>query len=161
MGPGVLEHPEIDNSVGLLPLTFSNPVISTSSIEGREDIYATDQSMLTWWQPKNDDRKKQLTIDLCSLYWVEASRIIWRDVGLDYDNGVLPGPFGYTIEVNEDGNPQNWRTAIDLSANEKDLCIDYKTFEPAKASYVRLTINSTPKGIEPGVISFTVFGKRA
>jgi xylan 1,4-beta-xylosidase len=159
--PGIKEHPELDNDTGQYPLTLYNPVIATSAVEGRDEIYAVDESMLTWWQPKSDDPLKQLTVNLCAPYWVSASRVIWRDVGLDYENGILPGPFQYTIEACTDVKEENWINVLDLSNNTEDYNIDYRTFEPVKAYFVRLTIKGTPPGIEPGVISFTVFGERA
>jgi len=50
---------------------------------------------------------------------------------------------------------------IDASDNKEDMCVDYRTFDKVTARKVRLRILGAPKGIEPAVISFTVFGKCA
>ena len=50
---------------------------------------------------------------------------------------------------------------LDMSDNDVDMNIDYHTFESRMATDVRLIITKKPKGIEPGVINFTVFGARA
>lgn len=159
--PGIKKHPELGNDTGLLPLTLYNPVFASSRIEGRNEIYAVDESMLTWWQPQPDDPHKQLTIALRAPYWISASRIIWRDIGLDYENGILPGPYKYVIEACTDEKQENWQAVLDLSDNTEDYSIDYRTFDPIKAYFVRLSIKGAPAGIQPGVISFTVFGERA
>ena len=52
-----------------------------------------------------------------------------------------------------------WETVLDMSDNNEDRIIDYKTFEPKLCREVRLRITDWPKGITPGVVSFTLFGK--
>ncbi len=160
--PGVLKKPEKGNDAGLLPLTFLQPVTATSHAEGREPLYATDDSALTWWQPAADDKKRILTIDLGAKkgYNIEACRIIWRDIGMETLDGIKPGPFQYTVEYSAPDSDE-WKVLIDASKNKTDLCIDYRTFEKVTAQKVRLHIVGSPKSIEPGVISFTVFGKCA
>ena len=48
-----------------------------------------------------------------------------------------------------------------MTGNDADMSIDYQTFPAQTGMFVRLTITGWPEGITPGVISFTVFGKRA
>lgn len=160
--PGVKKNPEKRNGTGLLPLTFMQPASASSNTNGREPIYATDDSVLTWWQPKPEDTDKILTIDLGSEkgYYIEALRIIWRDIGMDTLDGITPGPFKYIAEYSEP-NSDEWKVFVDASGNDRDLCIDYRQFEGCIARRVRLKIVGSPKGIEPGVTSFTVFGKCA
>ncbi len=161
--PGEVADHETDGSTGLLPLTFGfrGNHKATSHTEGRDSFYALDESMLTWWQPKKDDPLRQLTVCMGAEYEVEASRIIWREVGLDYDNGSVPGPFRYKIEISPDESETEWHTLLDMSSNTEDMNIDYRTFPAQTGAVVRLTITGSPEGIEPGVISFCVFGKRA
>ncbi len=154
--PGVKENPFTDGKTDLLPLTINMPIEASSCVDGRDACYATDESVLTWWQPKSDDPIKSITINLRSEYNVSAMRIYWRDIGIDYENGVLPGPFKYKVELSEDG--ENWVTVVDKSENSVDYANDYEPFETTKATFARLVILGSPKGIEPGVIDFTVFG---
>lgn len=155
--PGVCEHPELGNDAGLKPLTFNNPTTATSHAPGREPIYATDDTLLDWWQPAADDPDKALNVELRGGYNVSAVRVLFRDVGLKYDAGRLPGPFRYLVECqNKPEDP--WVTVVDRSNNQQDLCCDYEQFDPQPAQRVRLRLLNSPEGIEPGVINFTAFG---
>lgn len=167
--PGVLPSPQLNNNTGWSPLTFCNPRQATSCVEGRNPVYAFDDSLLTWWQPSPEDRERELTVDFRALFEVRAFRIMWRDVQLDYDNDLLPGPFGYIIEVLAELPPEqsveqppkqplHWVPVIDKSDNDTDLLIDYLEIAGIQARSARLKIISTPPGIEPGVVNFTAFG---
>ena len=81
--PGVLEDPEKGNGAGLLPLTFFQPATATSHVSGREPLYATDDSVLTWWQPEEGDDEPWVMMDLTADYTCEAVRIVWRDINMD------------------------------------------------------------------------------
>lgn len=159
--PGVLEKPELGNGVGLLPLTFMQIPTVSSAVSGRDGIYAQDDSILTWWQPERDDPLKTITVPLDAKlgYWIESVRIIWRDIGMETLDGIIPGPFQYVVEYLSAEDKQNWRVLVDASDNKRDLCIDYRAFAPVAATDLRLRILGSPKGIEPGVVSFTAFGK--
>lgn len=155
-GPGEI----LEGDVGILPLTFQlrARVKATSMKEGRECFYALEQNLNTWWQPDDTDPLPQITVKLAANYRVSASRVIWQDMGLDYDAGILSGPIKYKIELSDD--EVNWTTVLDCSDNDQDLLIDYRTFPSCTGSLARLTILGAPQGIRPGVISFSVFGKR-
>lgn len=151
-----------NNSAGLLPLTFihRHHIKSSSCAPGRSTMYAFDESMFSWWQPASDDKEPTIYVDLESQYVCEASRIIWRDINMDYANGVLPGPYKYIIEGREKLGEGEFTTILDMSCNDEDYNIDYRTFKPAVCREIRLKILEWPKGITPAVISFTVFGTR-
>ncbi len=163
---GVTDTPQfapgesLEGDAGLLPLTFQlrARVKASSMKEGRESFYALEQNLNTWWQPEDSDPLPQLTVKLAADYRVSASRVIWQDTGLNYDKGILPGPVKYKIELSMD--EKEWVTVLDCSENDTDLCIDYRTFPSRVGALARLTILDAPKGIRPGVISFSVFGKR-
>lgn len=157
--PGIVSSPELCGDTPLLPLTFEEQAVVSSHAPGRDGLYALDNSMLTWWQPADEDENGQLMVDLRAVFKVSGARIIWRDVNLDYENGILPGPFQYVIQVCDGENPDHFTTALDCSENRTDYAVDYRTFETVSARYVRLILKGGPKGIRPGVISFTVFGE--
>lgn len=164
LAPGILVYPEKGNSYGTIQVTSAKKITATSSSPGRDALYAFDDSMLTWWQPEEMDPQKQLTISLRSSFMISSQRIIWRDVGLDYDNGIVPDPFGYKVEVAlgaalADLKTLSWKTILDNSDNQTDMLIDYKVFDEIEAQHIRLTITNYPNGIQPGVINFTVFGR--
>jgi len=158
--PGVLEKPELGNSVGLLPLTFMQVPEVSSAMPGRDGIYAQDDSILTWWQPEENDPEKTITVPLDTDvgYSVHSVRIIWRDVGMETLKGIDPGPFQYVVEYLSPEDKAGWKMLVDASQNTKDLCIDYRDFDPVVATDLRLRILGSPEGIQPGLVSFTAFG---
>ena len=48
-----------------------------------------------------------------------------------------------------------------MSENDEDFNIDYRSFEPVLCREARVRIVGCPKGITPGIVSFTLFGTRA
>lgn len=158
--PGVLAHPEKGNGVDLLPLTFMQIPWATSELPGRDAVYASDDSVLTWWQPTKEDPEKCIyfTLGEKTGYNISSLRIIWRDINMETLDDIVPGPFQYVVEYAPDASQAEWKTLVDASDNNKDLCIDYREFKTVKAYAVRMRITGTPKGIEPGLVSLTVFG---
>ena len=76
---------------------------------------------------------------------------------MESEDGILPGPFKYKVEYMT--APDEWTMLLDESENERDLCVDYREFEPVRALGIRLTITGAPKGITPGLVSFSAFGE--
>lgn len=158
--PGVRLHPEDGNDAALVPLTFMERPSASSAVSGRDALYAADDSILTWWQPEEDDPEKCITFTLGtrSAYVLESLRILWRDIGMDAQKGVCPGAYQYVVEYAPDAGAETWKTLVDASENQKDLCVDYRCFEPTTAYRVRMRILGAPRGIQPGLVSLTVFG---
>ncbi len=156
--PGVIENPHLGNDTGLIPLTSHRRVTATSHAPGRDPIYGIDDSMLTWWQPADDDIAPSLTVKYADEGGlnINAVRIVWRDVGLDIKKKIMPGAFRYTIDaLTMDGE---WVKVDDHSDNTTDLLIDYFTLPEMRTEAIRLNITGTPDGIKAGVINFAVFG---
>lgn len=159
--PGVLPHPEQGNDTGWLPLTFMERPEASSCAPGRDAIYASDDSVLSWWQPADDDASPTLTFRLGygTRFHIRAMRLIWRDIGMETLDGIFPGPFRYVIEYADVPELESWSCLIDASDNTEDLCIDYREIEEDVRAYgVRLRILGAPAGITPGVVSLTAFG---
>ena len=157
--PGVLEKPELGNDAGLLPLTFLMRPTVSSAAPGRDGLYAVDDSVLTWWQPAENDEMPTITVELGGLpCTVSALRLLWRDIGMDCEVGIDPGPFRYVVEYADTKEVNSWKVLVDASENETDLCCDYRQFKSVRAHTVRLRILGAPNGITPGLVSFTVFG---
>lgn len=156
--PGAIENPHLDNKAGLLPLTQGMRAYASSCSEGRDELYAIDDSMKTWWQPKDEDSEPTLSVFMSyhpmNIY---TARIMWRDVGLDYHKGKLPTPIGYVIEAKNQNS--DWEIVLDKSDNQTDMLIDYVYLKPVKATEVRIRITKKPKNTKIGLIGFTVFGK--
>ena len=156
LAPGFKPDPHLGNDAGWLPLSLHKTIRASSQSAGRDPIYANDGCMHTFWQPAANDPAPSLTINLNGDFQIHAFRILWRDIGLDYDNGVLPGPFKFAISVSHDGAA--WQRVVDATENTVDLLIDYRAIEPVPGSFIKLEILSAPCGITPAVIDFTAFG---
>ncbi|MBE6591016.1 MAG: hypothetical protein E7646_03160 [Ruminococcaceae bacterium] len=149
-----------DNDPHWLNLTLYQRPQASSFAQGREGIYACDDSMLSWWQPREDDREPTLTVPFGSdtAYYVRAFRLMWRDVGMDCQNKIMPGAFGYKVEYSPDKEQKTWLCLYDASKNTRDLPVDYRETAKVKAYAVRIKIMSHPKGITPGLRNFSCFG---
>jgi hypothetical protein len=144
---------------GWLPLNTNRHSGATSTAINLNTRLAFDDDLRTWWQPDAADKTPILTSSLVSNATVHAIRIIWRDIGINTRQGVIPGAFRYKVELQT--APNTWTTVIDRSASTEDLLIDYRECPPTKASSARLVIVGAPEGITPGVAEFTVFGEAA
>lgn len=168
--PGVKADPGHGNDAEQLPLNCLVSTQGSSRIPGNNYLYAVDECMHTFWQPADDDCCPKYAVNFGDFCMIEGIRVIWHDEGLDYENGILPGPYKYKIEVSEkhfgpwnrfgekDDEEMEWVTLIDRSQNDKDMMIDYIPVEPTRAHYMRLTLLEAPKGIHPGLVNFMAFG---
>lgn len=158
--PGIRKNPEAGNGTGWLPLTFMQRPTATSHAPGRDPLYASDESVLTWWQPSDGDNEPAITFRLGdkTKYEIHSVRIIWRDINMETLDGIYPGAFQYVVEYAPTPDMDKWDILIDASENEDDLCIDYRETEPVFAYSVRLRILGAPEGITPGLVSLTAFG---
>ncbi len=156
--PGVKADPQNGNEAGWLPVNVRTIATASSVSPGQTADYAIDDNCRTWWQPSDSDAETSLTVDLKTTYEIAAVRILWAEPGLDYAKGIVPGPIRYRVLAqSKNGGP--WETAFDASQNDRDFLIDYRTFPAVKARRVKLEILEAPKGLRPGVLEFTVFGR--
>jgi hypothetical protein len=130
--------------------------IGSSSAPNLSGRLAVDNDLRTWWQPAAGDASPTLTSRLYAPATIRSVRVAWRDIGLDANRGVLPGPYRYRVELETARG--TWRTVLDRAASDDDLLIDYREIEPTIATRARLVVTGWPKGITPGVAEFTVFG---
>lgn len=154
--PGKIPTDIRSADTGWLPINGGTPAIGSSSAPNLLGRFAVDNELRTWWQPADNDPQPVLTSEFYAPAMIHAVRVIWRDIGLDTNRGVLPGPFRYRVEL-ETGKNQ-WTPILDRSASTDDLLIDYREVTPTIGSRARLVILGSPKGITPGVAEFTVFG---
>lgn len=148
--------PGSPGTTGWKPLSARRPHRTSSAAPGRVGLYALDDCMHTWWEPAGDDRTPWLEVDLQNTFTLRAARLIWKDVGLDARNRVLPGPFRWRLLAERDGA---WTTLADRSASGEDLLIDYREFAAVRCARIRLEIAGWPPGIRPGLVQLTVFGE--
>lgn len=140
-----------------VPLNANRRSGASSTAANLTTRLAFDDDLRTWWQPDSDDKTPTLTSSLVGHATVHAIRLVWHDVGINTQKGIIPGAFRYKVELQT--APNTWTTVIDRSSSTEDLLIDYRECVPTKASNARLIIVGTPAGITPGVAEFTVFGE--
>ena len=161
--PGYMPDPVKNNDAGLYPLTHRQRgmVRASSKVYGHEPFYALDENMQTFWEPSDSDETPSIEVELQAPYNVSAFRVMWKELGLDYEKGIVPAPVCYTVEGCPDiDRPDEWITLYDGTNNDTELNIDYKVFDTVSIERVRLTIHKMPKCMKIGVIDFTVFGVR-
>lgn len=159
--PGVLENPEEGNGAGLVQLATFKPTKASSYAPGHYPLLALDETLHTWWQPAEGDEQPEFAVLLQGKYNISAIRIMWKDIGLHFEEGIHVGPYKYLIEYSDEIEGDNWETLIDARDNETDLTVDYRTFDPVLAVRVRMTITGKPKGVTPGLMDFSIFGLSA
>ena len=157
--PGKIPAGQKSAATGWVALNGKQPTVGSTTAPDRAATLAVDDELRTWWQPAADDAKPILTSDFSSPGKVHAVRIAWRDIGLDANRGVKPGPFRYKVDL-ETAKGQ-WTTILDRSESTEDFLIDYREVTPASGTRARLVVLGWPKGITPGVAEFTVFGTAA
>jgi len=104
-------------SAGWLSLNDGERTLGSSNAPSLGGRFAVDNNLVTWWQPAADDARPVLTTNLCTRATVQAVRIIWRDVGLDTQRGIVPGAFQYRVEV--ETAPDSWTTILDRSSSRR------------------------------------------
>jgi hypothetical protein len=155
--PGKAPSDAKSTDTSWLPLNGFVQTLGSTNAPNLQGRFAVDNEMRTWWQPAEGDKQPTLTSSFGAPATVHALRLIWRDIGMDTKNGVLPGPFRYRVEI-ETAKDQ-WTTILDRNQSTEDLLIDYRECKPTTGTRARLVILGWPKGITPGVAEFTIFGK--
>ncbi len=162
---GVTDTPQVrpgleraGENVGYVNLTDWCHGEASSCAPGRDALFANDATALSFWQPADDDPNPTLTCSLSYAYLCGAARVFWREIGLDYET-VMPGPVRYVIDGTMNEDQKTWFTLCDCSRNDRDLNIDYRSFEEKECCFVRLRIVGKPRDMKIGVIDFSVFGR--
>ena len=112
---------------------------------------------MSWWQPLDSDTEPTITVGLGGIYKIYSARIVWRDIGIDFDkDGFKPEPISFVITAtDEDGTK---KIVYDGSKNNEDNCCDYVEFTPTYAKSVTITFKQK-KNYKFGITDFTVFGE--
>jgi len=164
--PGVKAQPWRGNDSGSMPVSINKFTYAASSERlGRGAVYAFDNNVRTWWEPAANDAAPWLMIDLgCANptdphqeFVIDSARILFSDIHLKLDEGIVPGPYQFKIEVSSDG--KEFTLALDKTDNVADKNIEFCEIAPVQCRYVRLTVTGAPKGLPVGIYEFTVFGR--
>jgi hypothetical protein len=154
--PQMLPGTASDASPRWTALNKNTRTIGSSSAPNLPGRFAVDDDLRTWWQPADRDIQPILTSSFYGPARVSGVRIVWRDIGLNTNRGVVPGPFQYRVELLT--APDQWKVILDRTNSLEDLLVDYRETMPEVGSAIRLVITGWAKGIAPGVADFTAFG---
>jgi hypothetical protein len=154
--PGVSAEPHLGNGTGEVLLSASMNVTASSELPAREATRVNDNNIRTWWEHDPADNTPFVEIFFPRPVTVSSIRLQWRESGLDFNSGALPGPFQYLVEgFSAEGDGV---VIADKRDNGKDMMIEFLTFDKVKVKSVRLTITGSPRGIIPSVTDFSIFG---
>lgn len=131
---------------------------ASSYAEGRTPVYATDDSINTWWAPDAQDEAPQLAVGLKSVYDVYAIQTNWAELGTAYtrNNAVQ-----YTIEY-FDLETNDWELLVDKSDNTVANAIDYDVIDGGvRTIAIRLNILGSTDNAPIGVYDLRVFGENS
>ncbi|MBE6366736.1 MAG: hypothetical protein E7052_02345 [Lentisphaerae bacterium] len=119
-------------------------------------MYAFDECPHTAWVPDIAESEPTLRINLEREFAVQAIRIIWAEQNIDRANGIDFVPVKYQVRF-FDSQQQELDFMLDMSNNEQDLNIDFRSFAPVNAQYLELKILRGNAPQHYGVTDFAVF----
>lgn len=141
----------------LRQVTINKPVKVSSFYGNNFGAYAVDAQTNTWWEPEAADKNPWLKIDFRRGFEVSSCRIMWTENGLNARNGIMPVPVKFKLEL-FNGTSEEPVAVIDHSDNERDMIIEYFTFDATIADRAKVTIIKTQTAINHGICDVTIFG---
>ena len=143
--------------MGLVPVSCFKIARASSALPGSGSFFAIDDCSHTFWAPHEDDAEPVLTVNLRNTFPVHSFRIIWAELNLDYDNGIVPEPIKYKVVLKDKNGAEQY--TFDASCNEEELNVNFQCLEkPVNAAFAELHILKNPQSrLHIGVTDFSVF----
>ena len=132
----------------------NSPTLPKKNVQQLTKSNSTDQNLKTWSPIYEYGAEPVFKAPYSGV--IRAVRICWADLGMDYANGAVPGPYKYLIQYRFNGK-DGWKTLVDRRDNEKDLYIDYIETPRVRADEIRFKVFGAPKGITPAISDISVF----
>ncbi len=155
--PGQNPHPEKDNLVGWMLLSYHKPATASSTEADNPVSQAFDENIKTCWSAKTGDKTEWLQVDLGKTCAINALQINFAEEGTHGNSDVRNDPHQYVIATSNDGIA--WKTLVDKSANKQDCPHDYVQLQtPAKARFVKIKNVHMPFGGKFALRGFRIFG---
>ncbi len=131
--------------------------LKVSSLQSNSmPLYAVDECPHTAWYPSADDREPTVTLDLEREFVIPALRIIFSEQNLDVQGNVPITPVRYKVEF-LDKDQKVLEFVLDKTANTVDSLIEFSSFAPVFARYVRLKILRGDSPLIYGITDLAVF----
>ena len=148
-------------------LSYQKAMTASSSEEGREPSFATDENIQTWWRAAGNQPGEWISMDLGEVKDVRAVQINFADDKID---APLPGErqgeryidpsqhkTRWLLEASADGT--NYFVLEDKSNAETNLPHDFVVKEEGvQIRYLKLTVFEVPYSQNPCVSGLRVFG---
>ncbi|MGL5378452.1 discoidin domain-containing protein, partial [Clostridium sp.] len=128
-------------------VALGKEAFASSNIEGREPNKAIDADTSSMWRAETDG-VEWITVDLCKLYNITGSKILWGKDSVYYS---------YKIEVSDDN--KNWKEVLKSIASGQNMLPD--NYSENWVRYVRITIDKLNGGVleVPAIRELEVYGK--
>ena len=148
-------------------LSYQKAMTASSSEEGREPSFATDENIQTWWRAAGNQPGEWISMDLGEVKDVRAVQINFADDKID---APLPGErqgeryidpsqhkTRWLLEASADGT--NYFVLADKSDAETNLPHDFVVKEEGvQIRYLKLTVFEVPYNQNPCISGLRVFG---
>lgn len=148
-------------------LSYQKAMTASSSEEGREPSFATDENIQTWWRAAGNQPGEWISMDLGEVKDVRAVQINFADDKID---APLPGErqgeryidpsqhkTRWLLEASADGT--NYFVLADKSDAETNLPHDFIVKEEGvQIRYLKLTVFEVPYNQNPCISGLRVFG---
>ena len=148
-------------------LSYQKAMTASSSEEGREPSFATDENIQTWWRAAGNQPGEWISMDLGEVKDVRAVQINFADDKID---APLPGErqgeryidpsqhkTRWLLEASADGT--NYFVLADKSDAETNLPHDFIVKEEGvQIRYLKLTVFEVPYSQNPCISGLRVFG---
>ena len=145
--------------VGLVNVSAWKNAKVSSYMPNSYAMYALDECPHTAWVPEITDKNPVITVNLEREFAIQGIRIIWAEQNIDRAAGIEFVPVRYQVKF-LDPEQKELDFMLDLSRNDRDLNIDFRSFAPVKAQYVQLTILRGDAPQHYGVGDLSVFAPR-
>ena len=148
-------------------LSYQKAMTASSSEEGREPSFATDENIQTWWRAAGNQPGEWISMDLGEVKDVRAVQINFADDKIDVP---LPGErqgeryidpsqhkTRWLLEASADGT--NYFALADKTDAETNLPHDFVVKEEGvQIRYLKLTVFEVPYNQNPCISGLRVFG---
>lgn len=126
-------------------IAATRPAVADGSEAGHPPNAGNDGNILSRWCARDGDAGHWWKVDLGHIYThLTGSEVYWQ----------ANGAYQYRIDVSSDN--QNWKTAVDKSANTARAGLMNDSFS-ASGRFVRITITGLPPGLWASFYEFRVF----
>ena len=140
---------------GLVNAAAWKNAAASSSMTNALPMFALDECAHTAWIPDPCDTEPMFRVDLEREFEIEAVRLIWSEENISFADNIPFEPAKYKIEFFD--SKEVLVFSIDKSGNQTDKLIDFHSFAPVTAQYVKVTQVRNSSPVVRGIADLAVF----